>query len=149
MKMHFEHWIAASLLLTFGGLIGCKQEGVGMPIHFIASDKTTGFVQIIEDTTNGVELVSTNGRFIVTIPTNRIVRVRSVAPWSAPHEESAQFANGDEMSTDISGIPSNVVALRSIGMIERTPHPIIAYVIGTEQDRSKIIETLRSGKDVP
>ena len=148
MKMRFEYWLAASLLLAFGGLMGCKQESVVRPIHFIAPDKLTGFVQIIEDTTNGVELVSTNGRFIVAIPTNRIVRVRSIAPWTAPHEESAQYANGDPIPMDLS-ISSNVIALRSMGVIERNHHRILAYVIGTEQDRAKILETLSNGKEVP
>ena len=129
--------------------MGCKREGVGMPIHFIAPDKTTGFVQIIVDPTNGVELVATNGRFIVAIPTNRIVRVRNIAPWTAPHEESAQYANGDQIPTVDSRTSSDVVALRSLGMIEMAPQPILAYVIGTEQDRSRIVETLRNGKTVP
>jgi len=148
MKMSFECMLASSLLLVFGGLMGCKQESVGRPIHFIAPDKLTGFVQIIEDATNGVELVSTNGRLIVAIPTNRIVRVRSIAPWSAPHEESAQYANGDPIPMDLS-MSSNVVGLRSMGIIERNDHRILAYVIGTEQDRATIRETLSNGKDVP
>lgn len=116
-------------------LAGCAPQP-SPPIHFQLPAGYVGVFALMLDSTNGISVGITNGKYTYIIPTNGVLRVKTFDPFTQPHTESASYAGGNLIPMDVDS-PSNVVACRQAGDHEDQESSgqwvrCLAYVIGTE-----------------
>jgi hypothetical protein len=84
-------WVLFSGLLVSS--FGCNRSGP--PVEVVAPDQFTGPVFLILDEHAGVEIPFREGTYVVEIPPNGRLRVRSLAPFQGWHKETWRYASGE------------------------------------------------------
>lgn len=129
----------AFILFLLLALTGCGMS-TGVPVHFVVPDGFRGVFYLIPDPTNGVAISKTEGRFLVTIPADGRLRVRSLGFLDSWHQETCSFASGAHIPTPTEpggtgDLANGIVGLRGGGQAGNGSGPMFTwYFIGTQQE---------------
>jgi hypothetical protein len=119
--------LTLALLPTF---VGCNL-GEGLPIHFVVPNGFRGEIRIIEDPGNG-EILPKHGRWIICVlPATGILKVKSLKPFLAVHEETACYADGGVLNP---GIDTNAIAFFGLGSFASGSTNGVSYFVGTQAE---------------
>lgn len=105
---------------------GCSEK-FGLPVRYIIPDGFKGLVYCALDTANGVSVPVTNGEYVVTIPQNGKLAVRSIDFMQGKHVFTGQYASGRELPKTPEEIGVYFID------VESKPPRILLY-IGTQQE---------------
>ena len=83
---------AGVLIATYAVWPGANKSGP--PVEIVLPDGYTGPVYLIEDKANGTEIRLANGRYLVEMPGNCRLRVKTLEPFQHWHPEALRYANG-------------------------------------------------------
>jgi hypothetical protein len=127
------------LVIFMIAVSGCSQQK-GLPVLFIVPDSFKGAVYFSLDSTNGLAVPVTNGEYLVTIPADGKLTVRSFDFILGSHIVSAQYASGQPLrfgwnSTDIGFEPID------LDRHHRPPRSAV-YLVGTQQDKDEAIKSI-------
>ena|ERR1041384_4446761 len=127
--------VLAVMLLGLCLCTGCNDSGA--PLHFVLPDGFKGEIRIVKDPDQGSSVREEGGRFTYIIPPDGQLRVRSLAPFSHWHKESAVFQNGGALKTGTDdNVPEDSVALRSLGTLVSDGVTTVRYYVGTKKDEA-------------
>lgn len=119
-------------------LSGCG-GAKGPPIDFVVPKGFAGPIWIMLDS-SAQDIPLVKGRYLVTIPSNGILRVRTFEPFHSWHQASARYDDGPPLPLTSGASPAgaNTVALRGGGsaMGHRNGKEIhwMPYFVGTEEE---------------
>jgi len=140
------------VMVITAALTGCKPAST---IHFVVPKGYTGLVDLVVDPNNGQVLNETNGCYVVSVPTNGILRIQNPNVFEPWHELLATYSTGDKMEIDDEALPA-AIGFRSLPMVVETAKHIttkhIYYCVGTQQmadDFEMKVLNSRSLKEAP
>ena len=113
-------FISILLVLIFGAVIAglrlriARFYTVGPPIHYIIPDNFRGEFSFVQDW-RGIAIEQTDGKYIITIPLEGILKVRDTKPLFGRHETTASYADGTPIPHEYTRSKPNIVALRASG----------------------------------
>ena len=123
--MRLAHtFFLAMLAISFGG---CDRSGP--PVRFVLPEGFRGVLEVFLDKANGNEVVKSNGTFVVAVPTNGRVAVKSDEFLRRWHTETATYPDGTLITAEAPY--SNVLALRGLGSDGQHTSWLL---VGTEQE---------------
>jgi hypothetical protein len=110
---------------------GCEQPSSGH-VHYVFPTGFRGECRIYTNT-DGESLTAQNGRWVVAIPPNGELRIRSGGPFPKWHTSSAAFTDGSAIrfATYEQGVAANAIAIRASGADSRGFHFL---VVGDQSD---------------
>jgi hypothetical protein len=125
-------------VLSCAGLAGCESRPA--QVHFVLPTGYHGAFAVKPHEPAGIELQKTNGRYVINIPVEGVLRIKGNGPFGS-HLETASFATGDEIwvSKHIDDKPSRrEVALWGGGTyiwdVDGQPTSFYWWFVGTEEE---------------
>jgi hypothetical protein len=111
----------------------------GTPVDFIVADGFRGVIYLFPDAIDGAVIGKSNGAYRVIVPADGRLKVHSLRCLEAWHQETAHFAGGTHIPTETepgltSPLPTNVIALYSLGSYGINGTNFTAYFVGTKKD---------------
>ena len=113
---------------SFTRLAGCK-EREGLPVQYVLPDGYRGVFSIMTVANGGVQVLISNGQYIVTIPASGKLAVSSSDCLTGKHKLSARYASGDVFPTGQDGAAVRLRLLRISPEMNS-----IEWVVGTWED---------------
>jgi len=116
---------------------GCDRSGA--PIKIVIPKNYTGPISIVL-ASEGEEIPLVDGTYLVEIPADGVLRVKSFRPFERWHQQSACYDDGSPLPSDDEPNPAaaNVVALRggasAVTEVDGKEIRWLDYFVGTEQE---------------
>lgn len=126
-----QSWLTF-LLLTFL-IFGC---GSSTPkIHFQISDDFSGDFVIVKNDGQGIVVPRKDDKYIIKIPKNGILRIKSYVPFDQWHTVSASFLSGKTIPYGHEGtVPNDGKALWFVA----NSNTKVWYFLGTKKEFDKV-----------
>ena len=139
--------VPALLILSVVSASSQTQTEPKYSIHFILPDGYVGAFRLVLDHPAGLAMKLQDGRYILRIPRNGTLRIKSFKPFAELHDASAAYKNGKKIPYDPSGsLMPKSIAFRRVWLVtggvdgngEMIAPTIWTYIIGTKQQADKL-----------
>ena len=78
--------------------LGCSLNG--MPVHIVVPNDFKGEVRIVQDKSQGLDVVPTAGRYVYSISADGVLYVKSLQPFGPMHKETAGYEDGTSLPSE-------------------------------------------------
>jgi len=134
-RMRMASILTVTLLALLGGIgplvLIWYLESPGPPIRLIFPSGFVGRWKFILDKENGQAWTKQNGRYVIPVPSTGDVRVRSLAPLTQWHSESAQYTDGTSIPA-AGALAGPAIALHGGGYVGKANEIFIWGYLGTQ-----------------
>jgi hypothetical protein len=132
---------AGALVATYAVWLGANKSGT--PVEFVVPDGYAGPVILMLDPKDGMEITRQDGKYMILIPADGFLRVRSFDPLERWHEETWTYAGGRIIpDAKLAAQPDpDRVMLRGGNSAESEGVRWIEHFVGTESQLHKHLQT--------
>lgn len=115
-------------------------------ICFVLPDAYRGAFQLVLDETGGADVSARDGKYFYEIPASGVLKVKTFKPFEGYHKEIAVYKNGQEIPSENSNSPPELIALRLLGTSRHNDGPLKqTNVIGNKEEAKQAQIDLMAG----